>query len=68
MQFSIKGIVIGKRVTVGAAITSLAAGFGFMFPDKAAAFTAFAVPVTLAVQIWIANYISITVKEPPNVG
>ena len=53
-------VVIGKRVTVGAAITSTAAALGYQWPDKAPLFTALAVPLTLLLQVWIANRLGVT--------
>ncbi len=56
------GLVVGKRTTVGAAITSVAAVFAHFFPEHAAAFVAAAVPVTFAVQMWIAKKFGVTTK------
>lgn len=56
----INNTILGKRVTVGAAITSTAAALGFQWPDYAPLFTALAVPITLVLQIWIANKYGVT--------
>ena len=53
-------IVIGKRVSIGAAMTSLAAVFAFFFPDYAPAFVAAAVPITFVIQVIVANRYGIT--------
>jgi len=58
-----KNIVIGKRTTVGAAITSLAGVLAHFFPEDAAAIIGLAVPTTFIAQICIANFFSITTKE-----
>ncbi len=54
------GLVIGKRTTVGAAITSLAGFFAHFYPQHAAAFIAIAVPITFGVQLWIAKKFGVT--------
>ncbi len=56
-------VVVGKRVTVGAAITSLAAILVHYFPDHGPAIVAAAVPVTFLVQIWIARKFGVTTKN-----
>jgi len=53
-------IVIGKRVTIGAAINSTAAVLAALFPEKASAIVAAAVPVTFLAQVLIAKYFGIT--------
>ena len=58
-----EGVIIGKRITVGAAITSTAVALGYQWPDKAQMFTALSVPVTLLIQIWIANTFGVTTGE-----
>jgi hypothetical protein len=55
-----KEFVIGKRVTVGAAINSVASIFAFIFPDHAPAIVASAVPFTFLVQVYIANQFGVT--------
>lgn len=56
-------IVIGKRVSVGAVITSIAAIFAHFDPENAAAYVAAAVPITFAAQVIIANWIGVTTVE-----
>ena len=56
-------IIVGKRVAVGAAINSTAAVFAALFPDKATAIVSAAVPLTFAVQTFIANYWGVTSAE-----
>lgn len=53
-------IIIGKRVTVGAAITSLATVFSSIFPQHATAIIASATVITFVAQVIIANYIGVT--------
>ncbi len=56
------GIVIGKRISIGAAITSTAGVFAHFFPEHAAAFIGIAVPVTFGVQLWVAKKFGVTTK------
>lgn len=53
-------IVIGKRVTFGAAITSIAAVFAHVWPDHAPAIISAAVPVTFIGQIFIVRKFGVT--------
>lgn len=53
-------VIIGKRVTVGAAINGTAAAIAQFFPDQATAIIALAVPVTLITQLLIARYAGVT--------
>lgn len=55
-------LIIGKRITIGAAITSLATAIGNMFPEHATIIVGFSVPITFAVQVWIANKFGVTTK------
>jgi len=55
-----KPVIIGKRVTFGAAITSVAAVFAHIFPEQAPAIISAAVPVTFVGQILIVRYFGIT--------
>lgn len=55
-------VVIGKRVGIGAAITSSAGVFAHFFPEHAAAFIGLAVPVTMVAQIWWVNKFGVTTK------
>ena len=55
-------LVVGKRTTVGAAITSLAGVAAHFYPDHAAAFIGLAVPLTFGVQVFIANKYGVTTK------
>ena len=55
-------VIIGKRVQVGAAITSTAGVLAHFWPDHAAAFIGAAVPVTFFVQLWIAKKFGVTGK------
>ena len=52
--------VIGKRVTIGAAINSVAAVAAHFLPDHAPAIVAAAVPITFVSQVLIAKYGGIT--------
>lgn len=56
-------IVIGKRVTVGAIIGAIAAGFGNIWPEHAPAILAFSPAVIGLVQILIANHYGVTSTE-----
>lgn len=55
-------VITGKRIKVGAAITSTAAVLAFYFPDHAPAIVAAAVPITFGVQILVAKYFGVTTK------
>jgi hypothetical protein len=60
VQLQDTSVIIGKRVTLGAAFTSLAAALGFIFPEHAAAITAMAVPVTFIAQVFVAHKFGVT--------
>ena len=53
-------IVVGKRVQVGAALTSTALVLGRFWPEYLEMFVAGAVPVTFVVQLIIVRYFGIT--------
>jgi len=53
-------VIIGKRVTIGAAINSTAVAIAYFYPDKAPAIVAAAIPITLVVQILVARYFGVT--------
>ncbi len=57
-------IVIGKRVKVGAAITSTAGVIASFYPEHAGAIVGSAVPITFAVQVAIAKYLGVTNASP----
>jgi len=59
-------VVIGKRTTIGAAITSTAGFLTHFYPEHGPAFIAAAVPITFIVQVWVANKLGVTTKEDPN--
>ena len=60
MKVGETAILIGKRVSVGAAIGGIAAVFGSLFPDYAPAILSGVVPVTFITQLLIARFGSIT--------
>lgn len=60
VNLKIGEVVIGKRVTVGVAITGLATALAFFFPDYSVPILAISGPVTFILQIWIANRYGIT--------
>ena len=53
-------IIIGKRITFGAAITSVAAVFAHIFPPQAPAIISAAVPITFIGQMVIVRYWGVT--------
>jgi hypothetical protein len=55
-----KSVIVGKRITVGAAINSVASICAFIFPDYAPAIVAAAVPLTFLVQVVIVNKYGVT--------
>ena len=56
-------VVIGKRITIGAAIAGLSEGIQFFFPEHAPAIGSFTIPVIFIVQLLIAHNFGITTKE-----
>lgn len=56
-------IVIGKRVTLGAAISGVAAVIAYAHPEHAPAILAGIVPITFALQVLIAHYMGITTEK-----
>ena len=56
-------IVIGKRTTIGAAITSFAGFLTHFYPEHGPAFIALAVPLTFAVQVWVATKLGVTTDQ-----
>jgi hypothetical protein len=57
------GIVVGKRVGVGAAITSTCAVFAHIWPQHAPAMISAAVPITFVVQLLIVKKFGVTGKK-----
>lgn len=53
-------VVIGKRVTIGAALNSVVLILAFYFPEHQQALLASAIPVTFLLQIFIAHKYGIT--------
>lgn len=56
-------IVIGKRVTLGAAILGIANGFAAFYPEKSQAILAFVTPVIFLSQIVVAHHLGITTAD-----
>lgn len=61
----VQGIVIGKRIPVGAAITSTATAIAHFYPEEATAIMAASVPFTMLVQIIVANVYGVTRADDP---
>ena len=53
-------IVIGKRITAGAALLGIANALAFYYPEHAQAILALVTPVTLIAQIIIVNVWGVT--------
>ena len=53
-------IVIGKRVTIGAAINGIATAVAAYFPEHAVAIMATAIPLTFLIQVVVAHYGGVT--------
>jgi hypothetical protein len=53
-------IIIGKRVTVGAAILGVANAIAFFYPEHAPAILAIATPVIFVVQLAVVQYFGVT--------
>ena len=54
--------VIGKRTTIGAALTSLAGVASHFYPEHAVVFIGLAVPLTFGLQVLVANKWGVTTK------
>lgn len=54
------GLIIGKRVGIGAVITSIAGALALFFPGYGAAIIGMAVPITFGIQIWWVNKYGVT--------
>ena len=55
-----KNVIIGKRITAGAAINSIGAVFAHIYPDYAPAIISACVPITFVVQIILVNKYGVT--------
>ena len=53
-------IIVGKRVTIGAAIMSTATAIASFYPEHAVAINALAIPVTLLIQTIVVNRYGVT--------
>ena len=53
-------VVIGKRVTAGAAIGGVANAVAAIWPDQSQLILALVVPTTFIVQLWIVNRYGVT--------
>ena len=53
-------VIIGKRVTIGAAILGVANAVVYFYPDQAPAVLAIATPVIFVVQLLVAKYFGVT--------
>jgi hypothetical protein len=63
MKITIEGkppIIIGKRITLGACISSFTAIFAHIFPEQAPAIIASAVPITFIAQIIVVHWFGVT--------
>ena len=56
-------LVVGKRVTIGAAILSVSEALQIVLPDHAAVIGASTIAVTFVAQVLIAHYFGVTVKK-----
>lgn len=63
LQVAEQQIIVGKRVTIGAAINGILAAVAHYRPDDAAALLALSVPLTFVIQVVIGNTLTITTKE-----
>ena len=55
-----EGVVIGKRVQIGAALTSTAIVLGKVWPEHLELFVTAAVPITFIVQVLIAKFFGVS--------
>ena len=56
--------VIGKRISVGAALTSTALVLGKIWPEHLEVFVAASVPLTFVIQIIIVKFFGVTTSKP----
>ena len=63
IQYKNSDVIIGKRVTLGAVISSLAAFFAHFDPDNAPAYIAISIPVTFVAQVIVANWMGVTTHD-----
>ena len=56
-------IIIGKRITIGAAILGIVNALGHFYPQHAPAMLAVATPTIFVVQLLVANYFGVTTDE-----
>ena len=56
-------VVIGKRTTIGAALTSVALVLGKFWPEYLDTFVEASIPVTFIVQVWVANKFGVTAPK-----
>lgn len=56
-------VIVGKRISVGGALTSLALVLGEFWPDYLKIFVAAAIPITFVVQVLIVNTMGVTTKK-----
>ena len=56
-------IIIGKRITIGAAIAGVSEAIQYIFPEYAPAIGSLTIPVIFTVQILVAHKFGITTKE-----
>jgi hypothetical protein len=56
-------MIVGKRITLGAAITSTGTALAFYYPDHAPAIMAMTVPITAIVQLIAVNKYGVTQPE-----
>ena len=57
-----KNVVIGKRLTFGAAVNSVGAILAHFYPEHAAAIVSACVPITFVGQVILVNKFGITQK------
>ena len=53
-------IIVGKRVTIGAAILGVANAIAHFYPEQAPAILAIVMPLTFVVQLLVVNYFGVT--------
>ena len=55
-----ENIIVGKRITLGAAILGISEGLQAFFPEHAAAIGSFAIPVIFLAQLFVVNRYGVT--------
>ena len=59
----VNNVIIGKRITLGAALGGVANAIAAIKPEYSQVILALVVPVTFVAQIWTVNALGVTTNE-----